>query len=55
MSKTTVPRKIAGAVLLAAALTALLLWLAAPRGGGRTALDAVVGGEASAGPRDTVR
>ncbi len=35
MNKTTLPRKIAGAALLAAALTALLLWLTAPSGAGR--------------------
>ncbi len=37
MDKTTLPRKIADAVLLAAALTALLLWLTVPSGTGRNA------------------
>ena len=35
MPKTTLPRKIAWAVLLAAGLTALLLWLTASGGGAR--------------------
>ena len=55
MPKTTLPRTIAGAVLLAAGLTALLLWLATPGGGGRGALATSVDLAASAAPRDTVR
>lgn len=47
MPKTTLPRTIAGAVLLAAGLTALLLWLAAPAASADLAV--------SAAPRDTVR
>lgn len=39
MPKTTLPRKIAAAALLAAGLTALLLWLTAPGGGQRAASD----------------
>jgi hypothetical protein len=55
MPKTTLPRTIAGALLLVAGLTALLLWLAAPGGGGRRALATSADLAASAAPRDTVR
>lgn len=55
MPKTTLPRTIAGALLLVAGLTALLLWLAAPGGGGRGAPAASADLAASAAPRDLVR